>query len=162
MSGIVLGVALLASTMALVADLAWASRRLLGLPIGAPRGLIAGSLGFAVAYVPVRWLQAARPGHAAAFFTLLLGVPLIVAMIFIVAAEAVVPSGTGPGPVELDRETHRAVARSRRNWQISRIAVRHGLGHPAVPVSRPGSAPPAGQEPQDEHATARRLRHHRA
>jgi ubiquinone biosynthesis protein len=57
-----------------------------------------------------------------------LGVPLIVAMIFIVAAEALVPSGTGPGPVEVISGVRSAVARTRRYWQISRIAVRHGLG----------------------------------
>ena len=57
-----------------------------------------------------------------------LGVPLIVAMIFLVAAEALVPTGTGPGPVEVVRGTRRAIARSRRYSQISRVAVRHGLG----------------------------------
>jgi ubiquinone biosynthesis protein len=49
-------------------------------------------------------------------------------MIFLVAAEALVPTGTGPGPVEVVRGTRRAIARSRRYSQISRVAVRHGLG----------------------------------
>ena len=48
-SGIVFAVAVLATSMALVAGLAWASRRLLGLPVGALRALIAGLLGFAAA-----------------------------------------------------------------------------------------------------------------
>jgi ubiquinone biosynthesis protein len=56
------------------------------------------------------------------------GVPLIVAMIFLVAAEALVPSGTVPQPLEVITGTRRALARSRRYSQISRIAVRHGLG----------------------------------
>jgi ubiquinone biosynthesis protein len=127
-SGIVFVVAVLAASMALVAGVAWVSRRLLGLPVGAPRALIAGLLGFIVAYVLGRSLRAAQPGHAVAFFTVALGVPLIVAMIFIVATEVLVPRGTGPGPVELVRGVRGAVARSRRYWQISRIAVRHGLG----------------------------------
>src|SRR6516164_847283 len=99
-SGIVFVVAVLATSIVLVAVVAWASRQLLGLPVGTLR----------------------------AFITGVLGVPLIVAMIFIVAAEVLVPSGTGPGPVEVVLGVRSAVARSRRYWQISRIAVRHGLG----------------------------------
>ncbi len=127
-SGVVFAVAVLAASTALVAALAWASRRLLGLPIGVLRALIAGLLGFATAEILGRALRAAQPGHLAAFITVALGVPLIVAMIFLVAAEALVPSGTGPQPVEMIRGARRALARSRRYSQISRIAVRHGLG----------------------------------
>jgi ubiquinone biosynthesis protein len=127
-SGIVFAVAVLGTSMALVAGLAWASRRLLGLPVGALRTLIAGLLGFATAYLLGRSLQASQPGHQAAFLTVALGVPLIVAMVFLVAAEALVPSGTSPRPVDLVLGTRRALARSRRYAQISRIAVRHGLG----------------------------------
>jgi ubiquinone biosynthesis protein len=127
-SGIVFAVTVLATSIVLVAGLAWASRRLLGLPVGALRALIAGLAGFVAAYLLGRSLRAAQPGHEVAFFTVALGVPLIVAMIVVVAAEVLVPSGTGPGPVEVVRGARRAVARSRRYWQISRIAVRHGLG----------------------------------
>jgi ubiquinone biosynthesis protein len=127
-SGIVFAVAVLATSIVLVAGLAWASRRLLELPVGTLRAFIAGVLGFVVAYLLGRSLRAAQPGHPVAFLTVVLGVPLIVAMIFIVAAEALVPSGTGPGPVEVIRGVRSAVARSRRYWQISRIAVRYGLG----------------------------------
>jgi ubiquinone biosynthesis protein len=49
-------------------------------------------------------------------------------MIFLVVAEALVPSGTGPQAVDVIRGARRALARSRRYSQISRIAVRHGLG----------------------------------
>jgi ubiquinone biosynthesis protein len=127
-SGIVFAVAVLGTSMALVAGLAWASRRLLGLPVGELRTLAAGLLGFAAAYLLGRSLQAAQPGHLAAFLTVALGVPLIVAMIFLVAAEALVPSGTSPRPVDMIFGARRALARSRRYAQISRIAVRHGLG----------------------------------
>jgi len=127
-SGIVFVVAVLATSIVVVAALAWISRQLLGLPVGTLRALIAGLLGFVAAYLLGRSLQAAVPGHAVAFFTVVFGVPLIVAMIFIVGAEALVPTGTGPGPVEAVRGVRSAVARSRRYWQISRIAVRHGLG----------------------------------
>src|SRR6185437_14588069 len=118
----------LVTSIALVAGLAWASRRLLGLPVGALRALIAGLLGFAAAEILVRTLRPVESGHVAAFLTVVLGVPLIVAMIFIVAAEALVPSGTVPQPVDMVLGARRALARSRRYSQISRIAVRHGLG----------------------------------
>ena len=127
-SGIVFAVAVLGTSMALVAGLAWASRRLLGLPVGELRALTAGLLGFGAGYLLGRSLQAAQPGHLAAFLTVALGVPLIVAMIFLVVAEALVPSGTAPQPVDLILGARRAVARSRRYAQLSRIAVRHGLG----------------------------------
>jgi ubiquinone biosynthesis protein len=127
-SGIVFAVAVLATSIILVAGLAWASRQLLGLPVGMLRALIAGLLGFVVAYLLGRSLRVAQPGHEVAFFTVALGVPLIMAMIFIVVAEALVPTGAGPGPVEVIRGVRSAVGRSRRYWQISRIAVRHGLG----------------------------------
>src|SRR5262249_42219792 len=59
-SAIVFAVVVLATSLALVAGLAWASRRLLGLPVGALRALIAGLLGFAAAYFLGRALQAAH------------------------------------------------------------------------------------------------------
>src|SRR6266513_3049966 len=127
-NGIILTLLVLVTSIALVTGLAWASRRLLGLPVGALRALIAGLLGFAAAEILVRTLQPVQSGHVAAFLTVVLGVPLIVAMIFIVAAEVLVPSGTVPQPVDVVLGARRALARSRRYAQISRIAVRHGLG----------------------------------
>ena len=143
-SGIVFVVAVLATSIVVVAVVAWASRQLLGLPVGTLRALIAGLLGFVAAYLLGRSLHAAQPGHAAAFFTVVLGVPLIVAMIFIVAAEVLVPSGTTPGPVDVIRGVRSAVARSRRYSQISRIAVRHGLG-PYLRGGRGGEDAPSGR-----------------
>ena len=127
LSTIAFAVVVLATSTAIVAGLAWAARRLLGMPVGALRALIAGLLGFLAAYFLGRSLQAAQPGHQAAFIGVAIGVPLIVAMVFIVAAEALVPSGMLPQPLEIIRGTRQAIARSRRYWQISRIAVRHGL-----------------------------------
>jgi len=127
-NGVILTVLVLVTSIALVAGLAWASRRLLGLPVGALRALIAGLLGFGAAEILVRTLRPAESGHVAAFLTIVLGVPLIVAMLFIVAAEALVPSGTVPQPLDVVLGARRALARSRRYSQISRIAVRHGLG----------------------------------
>jgi hypothetical protein len=68
-SGIVFIVAVLATSIVLVAAVAWASRQLLGLPVGTLRTFIAGLLGFVAAYLLGRSLHAAQPGHAVAFFT---------------------------------------------------------------------------------------------
>ena len=143
-SGIVFVVAVLATSIVVVAVVAWASRQLLGLPVGTLRALIAGLLGFVAAYLLGRSLHAAQPGHAVAFITVVLGVPLIVAMIFIVVAEVLVPSGTTPGPVDVIRGVQSAVARSRRYSQISRIAVRHGLG-PYLRGGQAGEDAPSGR-----------------
>jgi ubiquinone biosynthesis protein len=127
LSTIAFAVVVLITSTAIVAGLAWAARRLVGLPVGALRALIAGLLGFIAAYLLGRSLHATQPGHQLAFVGVAIGVPLIVAMVFIVAAEALVPSGMLPQPLEMIRGTRQAIARSRRYWQISRIAVRHGL-----------------------------------
>jgi len=113
--------------------------------VGTLRAFIAGLLGFVAAYLLGRSLQTAEPGHAVAFFTVVLGVPLIVAMIVIVGAAVLVPTGTGPGPLEVIRGVRSAMARFRRYWQISRIAARHGLSPlPARATARGGRCPRAG------------------
>ena len=128
MNGIAFAVVVLVTSIVLVAVLAWVSRRLLGLPVGALRAAIAGLVGFVAALIVGQALRATESGHLVAFFSVALGVPLIVAMIFIVAAEALVQAGAGPQPVELVLRVRRSIARSRRYAQISRILVRHGLG----------------------------------
>ncbi|MGH3121886.1 MAG: hypothetical protein ACRDND_12800, partial [Streptosporangiaceae bacterium] len=60
-SGFVFVVAVLATSIVLVAALAWASRQLLGLPVGTLRAFVAGLLGFVAAYLLGRSLQAADP-----------------------------------------------------------------------------------------------------
>src|SRR5262249_55420260 len=127
LSAIAFAVVVLATSTAIVAGPAWAARRLLGVPGGGLRALVARPLGLLAPHLPGRSLQRAPPGHPVAFVGVAIGVPLVVAMVFIVAAEALVPSGMLPQPLEMIRGTRQAIARSRRYWQISRIAVRHGL-----------------------------------
>jgi ubiquinone biosynthesis protein len=127
-SGIVFALVVLITSLVLVAVVAWVARRLVGLPVGALRALIAGLLGYVAALAFGALLRAAQPGHPVAFITVAIGVPLVVAMIFIVAAEVLVPSGTAPQPIGVIRGTRRALARSRRYSQLTRIAVQHGLG----------------------------------
>jgi ubiquinone biosynthesis protein len=142
-SGIVFAFVVLITSLVLVAIVAWVARRLVGLPVGALRALIAGLLGYVAALGFGALLRAAQPGHPAAFVTVAIGVPLIAAMIFIVVAEVLVPSGTAPQPVGVVRGTRRALGRTRRYSQITRIAVQHGLG-PYLRGRRLNSGDPAG------------------
>jgi ubiquinone biosynthesis protein len=120
--------ALVVSAVLLVLGLGWAARRLLGLPVGAMRALVAGLIGAAVANAVATGLRTTQRGHEATFVTVMLAVPVLVAMVFIVVSEALVPSGTMPGVLEMVRGLRGRVIRARRYSQITRIAVRHGLG----------------------------------
>jgi ubiquinone biosynthesis protein len=61
------------------------------------------------------------------FLILALAAALLVAMVFLVVAEALVPSGSLPGPLEWRRRLRGRIARTRRYAEITRIALRHGL-----------------------------------
>jgi ubiquinone biosynthesis protein len=133
----VLGIALTAvlivlSVTAIVGAFAVLARRLLGLRFGLVRLLLAGLAGFAVAGPIFQSLAGSMQDDGAAtpfWFLILAGAcALVVAMVFLVVAEALVPSGSLPEPLELRRSLRGRVARARRYSQISRIAVRHGLG----------------------------------
>jgi ubiquinone biosynthesis protein len=54
-------------------------------------------------------------------------IALVVGMVFLVVAEALVPSGSVPGLVYVLRGMRRRMGRARRYWQISGILVRRGL-----------------------------------
>lgn len=121
------------SVVAIVGGFALLARRLLGLRFGLVRLLLAGLVGFAVAGPIARAVAGSVPGNGTSMAPLWLLVlagacALVVAMVFLVVAEALVPSGSVPGPLELRRMLRGRVARARRYSQISRIAVRHGLG----------------------------------
>jgi ubiquinone biosynthesis protein len=121
------------SVVAIVTAFALLARRLLGMRFGLVRLLAAGLIGFAVAGPIAQSLAGTLPPGAGAvtpLWFLILGgaAALVVAMVFLVVAEALVPSGSVPGPLELRRMLRGRLARTRRYSQISRIAVRHGLG----------------------------------
>jgi ubiquinone biosynthesis protein len=117
---------------AIVGGFALLARRLLGMRFGLVRLLLAGLLGFAVAGPIARAVLGAVPttegGVTPVWFLILTSAAaLVVAMMFLVIAEALVPSGSLPGPLEWRRALRGRVVRARRYSQISRIAVRHGL-----------------------------------
>jgi ubiquinone biosynthesis protein len=127
-SGAALGLTVLVTGVLLVLGLGWAARRLLGLPVGVLRVIVAGFIGAGVAQALGSGLRTTQRGHVATFFTVDIAVPVLVAMVFIVVTEVLVPTGTVPGVVELVRSVRRRATRTRRYSQISRIAIRHGLG----------------------------------
>ena len=112
---------------------AFVVRRLLGLPLSALRTLLAGLIAFfcaspiilALGGSSVSRTRTTLPG----LLFVLLGViiALLVGMIFLVVSEALVPSGSLPGPLYVLRSLRRQLGRTRRYSQISRILVRRGL-----------------------------------
>jgi hypothetical protein len=101
-------VLIVVSIVAIVGGFALLARRLLGMRFGLVRLLVAGLLGFAVAGPIARAVRGAVPATGDRvlapvwFLVLTSAAALIVAMMFLVIAEALVPSGsllgTGGGP----------------------------------------------------------------
>jgi ubiquinone biosynthesis protein len=112
---------------------AFGVRRLLGLQFSALRTLAAGVLAFVIASPIITALAGQaelRQGQVLpALWFVILGVviALLVGMVFLVVAEALVPSGSLPGPLYLARGLRGRAQRARRYAQISRILLRHGL-----------------------------------
>jgi len=117
---------LLLGALALVA-LAVTARRLLGVSVGAVRTIVAGGVGYVIAALVGQAITPPRAHQSTPllFLPVLIGVAVLVAMAFLVLAEALVPSGTRLRPL---RAARRRMERTRRYSQISSIAVRHGLG----------------------------------
>ena len=112
---------------------AFGARRLLGLRFSFLRTLIAGVLAFLIASPIITAISgsvvAKRTSVLPELWFVILGVTiaLVVGMVFLVVAEALVPSGSVPGLVYALRGMRRRMGRARRYWQISGILVRRGL-----------------------------------
>ena len=100
-------VLILVTVAAIVGGFALLARRLLGMRFGLVRLVLAGLVGFAVVGPIAEALAGSIRGGGTAtplWFLLLAGAAaLVVAMVFLVVAEALVPSGSLPGPLELRR-----------------------------------------------------------
>jgi len=108
-------------------------RRLLGMRFGLVRTVLAGVIAWLVSAPLARafvggYGRAGGPWTPLWFLFLLVACVVIVAMVFLVLAEVLVPTGSVPGPVELVRGLRGRISRARRYVQITRIAIRHGLG----------------------------------
>ena len=112
---------------------AFGARRLLGLRFSVLRTLIAGVLAFLIASPIITAISgsvvAKRTSVLPELWFVILGVTiaLVAGMVFLVVAEALVPSGSVPGLVYVLRGMRRRMGRARRYWQISGILVRRGL-----------------------------------
>jgi ubiquinone biosynthesis protein len=112
---------------------AFGVRRLMGLPLSALRTLLAGLIAFFVASPIIAAIGgptvARGRGVLPGLWFVILGVviALLVGMVFLVISEALVPSGSLPGPLYVLRGLRRQVGRTRRYSQIGRILVRRGL-----------------------------------
>ncbi|WP_182884896.1 ABC1 kinase family protein [Microbispora sp. H10885] len=124
-------------TLLTIMVLATAAQRLLNVRFGRLRTFLAALAAFGLARPVLEpilgslgGVDAQHPPAAAALALLLLIVMCVVLipMVILVLAEALVPPGSVPGPLELIRSVRGRVSRSRRYSQITRIAIRHGLG----------------------------------
>lgn len=120
---------------------AFVVRRLIGGRVPVPRTLAAGVVAVLV-FSPIVTAMIGGPGFPGkgsvlpALWFVILGVviALLAGMVFLVIAEALVPSGSVPGPVYLLRAARGRMGRAGRYWQISRILARRGL----LPYARGG------------------------
>ena len=104
---------------------AFGARRLLGLRFSFLRTLIAGVLAFLIASPIITAISGSvvtkRTSVLPELWFVILGVTiaLVVGMVFLVVAEALVPSGSVPGLVYVLAGCAGRMGRARRYWQIS-------------------------------------------
>ncbi|MGI5291782.1 ABC1 kinase family protein [Nonomuraea polychroma] len=117
--------------------LAMAAQRLLGVRFGVVRTFVAALVAFGLAQPVLTPLVTAlgvtgeeRPPDVAALGILLLVLMcmVLIPMVLLVLAEALIPPGSLPGPLESLRSARGRLSRARRYSQITRIAIKHGLG----------------------------------
>lgn len=129
--GIVVSVVLVVVVVAVIAAIV---PRILGVRVGTIRAVLAGVVAVGVELGFESQVVWRRGGDAAAFVPVQVGIALLVAVLFLVVAEVVLPNGSWPRPDVWWKAFRDSVSRAGRYSQISRIAVRHGL----LPVRRPG------------------------
>ena len=132
------------------------AQRLLGVRFGLVRLAMAALL--TLAFLPALAQAILGPvplavGPGVSFLVLVVLISILIGLVFLVVAEAVVPTGSLPRLRHLRRDMRGRIARSRRYMQILRIAVRHGLG----PYLR-GRRRPGAENPVEQAALATSLR----
>jgi len=116
-------------------------RRLMGMTLSPLRTAIAALIAFFAASPIITAmagtaLSSKHPGILPGLWFILLGVviAMLVGMLFLVISEALVPTGSLPGPLYVLRGPRRLARRARRYLQIGRILARYGL----IPYLRGG------------------------
>ena len=108
-----------------------ASRRVLGVRIRTVRALVGAAVGWGVAARLMIALVPTFERSTGAFLGLLIpvaGCAFLATLIFLFLTEMAFPSGGGLGVVGRVRSLRRRLGRARRYSQVTRIAVRHGIG----------------------------------
>src|SRR6516225_5691415 len=112
-------------TVLAVLLLAAGLRRLIGMTLSPLRTVIAALIAFFAASPIITAMAGAavwskHPGILPGLWFVFLGVviALLVGMLFLVVSEALVPSGSSPGPLHVMRGTRQLATRARRYWQI--------------------------------------------
>ncbi|MFF9870215.1 ABC1 kinase family protein [Streptomyces sp. NPDC013953] len=108
-----------------VAVLAIGARRLLGLRIGTVRAALTGLVAMGAGALIGAAMGEARRG---ALVSVHIGLTVLVAVVFLALSHALVPAGSLSEVVRWPQAVRRRVARTRRYTELSRIAIRHGLG----------------------------------
>jgi ubiquinone biosynthesis protein len=126
------------------------SQRLLGVRFGVGRMAVGAALTLAM-FSPLMNALAGPPpwtetnGAAFALLVLTALCSMLTGLIFLVLAEALVPTGSLPRARDLRRDVSGRIARTRRYLQILRIAIKHGLGPYLRGRRRPARENAAGQ-----------------
>ncbi|MBB2743846.1 UNVERIFIED_ORG: ubiquinone biosynthesis protein [Microbispora rosea subsp. rosea] len=126
-------IAFAVTAVVMVAAFALAARRLLGLRFGTVRTLLGAALAVLLFGPVSQALVGPIVGNQAGitplwFIILAFACALLASMVFLAIAEALVPTGSIPGPLEAVAAIRRRAGRSRRYLRITRILIRHGLG----------------------------------
>jgi ubiquinone biosynthesis protein len=131
MSTVLLGLLALPFYVLMLWPLVVASRRVLGVRIRTVRALIGAAVGWLAVGRVLAWLFPSFHESPALFAGLLLpiaGCAFLATLTFLFLAEMAFPSGGGLGVLGRLRSVRRRIARGRRYSQVTRIAVKHGIG----------------------------------
>ncbi|WP_182358567.1 ABC1 kinase family protein [Tomitella gaofuii] len=129
------------------------ARRVIGIHVGLTRSALAAvvALGTELGFESqVVWKQDA---NNLAFVPLQVGIIVLVALLFLVLAEVLVPQGSLARPDHIVRAAQRHWVTARRGWQLTRIMIRHGL-----PAMARGEGAPFGGTEFQRRERARELR----
>ncbi|MCO5218214.1 MAG: AarF/UbiB family protein [Thermomicrobiales bacterium] len=146
MGGFVQFILIAVFTVVTLVAFAWVLRGLLGVAFSWPRLIIAAIITFSL-FDPI---TSALPGlseaeinaldgaYFPALWVIMLGmaISILVGMLFLVIAEALIPSNSIPGPMYLARATRRWMHRTRRYLEISWILFKHGISIGAISSNR--------------------------
>ncbi|WP_020672747.1 ABC1 kinase family protein [Amycolatopsis nigrescens] len=131
MSSLLLALLSLPLYLLLLWPLVVASRRVLGVRIGTARALLSAAFGWMAAGLILNALPPEMHDKPGVFIGLLIpvaGCAFLATLVFLFVAEMAMPSGAGLGLIGRIRSLRRRIGRGRRYSQITRIAVKHGLG----------------------------------